>query len=199
MEKMRILASMLFCMLLFAGCDVIVKKMEIDEKYIAKKTGINGNGIVGTWYCNETEEMFVFYSNGICMHFWGRSLADDITYTVSGKEVKLFKDGKQVLFGFTITYDGWDAFSISGIFEGDEYYFYFERVSSGSIEGVWQNAKFNRTYAFKPNATGIIKDANDVHNFTYKTSDKNVSIINRDDFVCDAFFEDENGNVFIRQ
>ncbi|MDR0303812.1 MAG: hypothetical protein LBH98_03455 [Chitinispirillales bacterium] len=52
MKKIKIIVSALFVLLMFVGCDIIVKKIEVTDC------------IVGTWYSDKTNETFIFNSNG---------------------------------------------------------------------------------------------------------------------------------------
>ena len=181
MKNVKVFMAALICLPLFIGCDIIVKKIEIEP---------NGD-IVGTWWCENTKEMYAFKPDGSGIFTDNKSFSR-ITYLIDGSQVKIYDYGEYLL---SIIYNGGDAFV---------FIFAFERLKRDDIAGIWYNAESEHIFVFKPNGTCSIYDSSNntgLSDYTVSNDNKKIYIQDLKGIITygggDTF--DYEGFVFVRQ
>jgi hypothetical protein len=104
MKRLKFVLILLFCLVVFSGCDIIVKKAEIKDS------------IVGTWYRSlpNMKQTFIFYPNGTGI-FTEDNLILNFTYKINGEklEIRIFTGSGSEYLPLKTTYICGDVLIIS--------------------------------------------------------------------------------------
>jgi hypothetical protein len=188
MKKIKIfMVASLFCLPIFIGCDIITQTKELPD-------------IVGTWYCEETNIMYVFNSDSSGL--WSFDTPLNITYIFNGDEIetKICTPDTCIQTDYPLIYN------YNGTFTHPigNHKFVLKRVEKNNIFGIWYNVEHDLYYVFNPDNTGKIQIvSNGLFRLISYTVSGNDVVIQDGSAICTYYggdsFENNNGYVFVRQ